>query len=248
MTANILLIGGSLNQTTMMHRISEYLSAYSCYFTPFYADGLIGNLSKAGVLNASILGGRHRADTMAYLQDHRLSLDVGGKLRTYDMVITSTDLVVQRNIRDKRLVLVQEGITEPEGWAYRMVKRLKPLRFLANTAATGLSDAYDVFCVASPGYRDLFIRKGVRPEKMAVTGIPNFDQIQAFLDNDFPYRDYVLAATSPLRESLRRDDRISFIRNACRIAAGRQAWSKRMPFEVRIMIQKFNASRDRVIN
>ena len=30
------------------------------------------------------------------------------------------------------------------------------------------------FCVASEGYRDLFISKGVKPEKIYVTGIPNF--------------------------------------------------------------------------
>jgi hypothetical protein len=46
---------------------------------------------------------------------------------------------------------------------------------LAGTAATGLSDAYHAFCVASEGYRDFFIRKGARPEKIIITGIPNFD-------------------------------------------------------------------------
>jgi len=41
MKTNILLICGSLNQTTMMHKIFAQLTEFNCYFTPFYADGLI---------------------------------------------------------------------------------------------------------------------------------------------------------------------------------------------------------------
>ena len=139
-----------------------------------------------------------------------MPVDYRGRSRTYDLVITGTDLVIQRNIRGIRLILIQEGITEPEGWSYQTVKRFGLPRYLANTAATGLSDAYDAFCVASPGYRDLFIGKGVKAEKIAITGIPNFDDLQAYMENDFPYHGYVLAATSPLRESFRKDDRSSF--------------------------------------
>jgi hypothetical protein len=35
---------------------------------------------------------------------------------------------------------------------------------------TGLSHVYAAFCAASSGYRDLFVRKGVRPERIEVTG------------------------------------------------------------------------------
>lgn len=231
MAANILLIGGSLNQTTMMHQISQYLSGNHCFFTPFYANGFLDRLSKTGLLNFTILGGRHRSDTLNYLQKHRLPIDFCGQSRAYDLVITGTDLVIQRNIRRSRLVLIQEGITEPENISYQMVKQFGLPRYFANTAATGLSDAYDVFCVASPGYRDLFIGKGVRAAKIAVTGVPNFDHIRAYLENDFPYHEYVLVATSPLRESLRQDDRSSFIYNALQIAAGRQLIFKLHPSE-----------------
>jgi hypothetical protein len=61
----------------------------------------------------------------------------------------------------------------------------------------------DVFCVASEGHAKHFVHKGVRPEKVTVTGIPNFDELHTILENDFPYRDFVLVATTPLRESLR---------------------------------------------
>lgn len=231
MGANILLIGGSLNQTTMMHQIAACLPEQYCYFTPFFADGLLGHLSRMGLADFTILGGKHLQNTLSYLDKHHLPVDMGGQARQYDAIITCTDLIIQKNIRGKRLILVQEGMTEPEGLLYQLVQRLKLPRFLANTAATGLSDAYDLFCVASAGYRDLFIRKGVRPEKIAVTGIPNFDYAAAYLNNDFPYRDYVLAATSCARETFKPDDRPAFIRKTLEIANGRQVIFKLHPNE-----------------
>ena len=40
MAENILFICGSLNQTTMMHKIAQQLEGYDCFFTPYYADGM----------------------------------------------------------------------------------------------------------------------------------------------------------------------------------------------------------------
>jgi len=85
--------------------------------------------------------------------------------------------------------------------------------------------------VASPGYRDLFIRKGVKPEKIVVTGIPNFDHVESFRQNDFPYHDFVLAATSSRRETLHLDNRIQYIQKARRIAGDRQLIFKLHPNE-----------------
>jgi hypothetical protein len=64
-----------------------------------------------------------------------------------------------------------------------------------------------------------------------VTGIPNFDDAASFCDNDFPYKGYVLAATSCLRESLKYEDRKGFIRKALEIADGRQLIFKLHPNE-----------------
>ncbi len=231
MKKSILFVCGSLNQTSIMHQISSHLSGYNHFFTPFYADGFLKKLSEASWLEFTILGERHRNNTEAYLRREGLAVDYGGRARDYDLVVTGTDTLVQKNIRGNRLILVQEGIMEAESFLYLLVKYLKLPRFLANTAATGLSDVYDVFCVASQGYRDLFIRKGVKPGKIAVTGIPNFDNIVSFYDNDFPYRDYVLVATSPLRETFRRDNRVKFIRQAREVADGRQMIFKLHPLE-----------------
>ena len=81
-------------------------------------------------------------------------------------------------------------MTDPEDLVFHLVKALRLPPWLTTTSsATGLSHAYDRFCVASDGYRDLFVRKGVPPEKIVVTGIPNFDHCDRFLKNSFPHRD-----------------------------------------------------------
>lgn len=232
MNQNILFICGSLNQTTQMHQIARQMGEYNCYFTPYYADGLENLAAQAGLLNFTVLGGRHQRDTRQYLADHHLPVDLKGQGMEYDMVVTCSDLLVQKNIRCKRTVLVQEGITEPEGRLYHLYKALPFLpRYIANTATNGLSNAYDIFCVASQGYGELFIRKGVRPEKIAITGIPNFDNLQNNLENDFPHHNFVLVATTPYRETFRGDDRMAFLRKCGQIAAGRPLIFKLHPTE-----------------
>ena len=49
----------------------------------------------------------------------------------YDLVVTCSDLVVPKNIRHGRVVLVQEGMTDPENMAYYLVKYLGLPRYLA---------------------------------------------------------------------------------------------------------------------
>ncbi len=186
MRKKALFICGSLNQTTMMHKIAGQMTDMSCYFTPFYADGNLEWLRKAGLLEFTILGGSHRKATQDYLKHNNLPVDVGGKRHKYDLVVTCTDLFVPRNVHGKRLVLVQEGITEPETWVYHLVRNLNLPRYLANTAATGLSDSYDVFCVASPGYRDFFIRKGVKAEESHRYRYSQLRQRQGLPGQSFP--------------------------------------------------------------
>lgn len=238
MKENILFICGSLNQTTIMHKISRHLREFNSFFTPFYADGLIDIAGKAGLTEFSILGGKHRQATEAYLENEGLDVDYGGKKHNYDMVVTGTDLIIQNNILNKRLMLVQEGMTEEEDILYQLVRYWKFPRFVANTAATGLSNQYDMFCVASKGYRELFVRKGVDPDKIIVTGIPNFDNAAQYLDNDFPYHDYALVATSSIRETLKPDDRDGFLRFVKEKAFGNRVIFKLHPNENTIRATK----------
>ncbi len=238
-----LLIGGSLNQTTMMHKISKHLEGdFVCFFTPFYADGIIDRLTQSGWLDFTILGKKHHQETGDYLAAEHLNVDYRGLQADYDLVVSGTDNIVQKNTRNKPFVLVQEGMMEAETWVFPFVKHLGLPGYLANTAGTGLSDAYDVFCVASQGYREDFIRKGINPDKIVVTGIPNFDNVVSYLDNDFLYRDYVLAATSPLRETFHFDNRKAFIHKVKRISQGRPIIFKLHPLE------KVERARREIIN
>jgi len=234
MRKRIFFICGSMNQTTQMHQVSEHLREHEHAFSPFYCHGFDELLRRLGLMEFTIIGDKLAGRCRRYLQDQGLPIDYQGRHRPYDLVVTCSDVYLQKNIRDHRIVLVQEGITDPETMAFHLVKRLRFLpRWLAGTAATGLSDAYRVFCVASEGYRDFFIRKGVRPEKIVVTGIPNFDNCRRYCRNDFPYRHYVLVCTSPLREIFRGEDRKAFIRSAVEIARGRPLLFKLHPNENR---------------
>jgi len=232
MRKRIFFICGSMNQTTQMHQISKHLSDYEQAFSPYYCHGFDEILRRLGLIEFTIAGNKVTERCRTYLQNHGLPIDYQGKNLPCDLVVTCSDVYIQKNIRDNRIVLVQEGITAPESVMFHLVKRFRFLpRWFADTAATGLSDAYRAFCVASEGYRDFFIRKGVRPEKIVVTGIPNFDNCRRYCTNDFPYRHYVLACTSPLREIFQREDREAFIRRAVEIAGGRQLIFKLHPIE-----------------
>lgn len=226
-----LFVCGSLNQTKMMHQVSRHLPEFDRYFTPYFCDGLGKWVQRTGVLDFTVMGGRFLERTMRYLSEQRLALDMEGRDRRYDLVVTCSDLIVPHRIRGTKLVLVQEGMTDPENFAYHLVRTLRLPRWVAQTSTTGLSDLYDIFCVASHGYNELFVRKGVRPEKIRVTGIPNFDHCDAFRDNDFPHRDYVLVATSDMRETFKYENRLKFIEKAKRIADGRPLIFKFHPNE-----------------
>lgn len=228
----VLFICGSMNQTTQMHQISRRLTDYEQAFTPYYCDGLDELFRRLGLMEFTIIGHKLASLCWRYLEEHDLAIDYQGRKGPYDLVLTCSDVYLQKNIRKSPVVLVQEGITDPETFAFRLVMRLRflPL-WLAGTAATGLSDAYRRFCVASEGYREFFIRKGIRPEKIVVTGIPNFDNCERYRTNTFPHRNYVLACTSPLREVFRGEDREAFIRRAVEIARGRPLIFKLHPNE-----------------
>ena len=228
----VLFICGSINQTRQLHQVAALMPEVEASFTPYYCDGAIELLRKAGLLNTTVLGDKLAARCLAYLRTYDLDVDYRGSLGPYDLVVTCSDQIVPRNIRDTPLVLVQEGMTDPETLIYHLVKRFRFIpRWLASTSTTGMSGLYDRFCVASDGYRALFIRKGVAAAKIAVTGIPNFDDCARFLKNDFPHRHYVLACTSDMRETLKFENRKRFIRRAVRIAAGRQLIFKLHPNE-----------------
>jgi hypothetical protein len=228
---NILFICGSMNQTTMMHQIATHLPEHNLLFSPYYSDGLLRHAVNLGLLEWTIMGRKIGNQTEEYLTENNLMCDYGGYCFDYDLVVTCSDLIVPKNIRDKKIVLVQEGMTDPQNVFFYLVKYLGLPAYLASTSTTGLSDAYEVFCVASEGYRQLFIQKGVKSEKIQVTGIPNFDNASEYLANDFPHKNYVMVATSDTRETFKFDNRKKFFNNIKSIAANRQLLFKLHPNE-----------------
>lgn len=228
----ILFICGSRNQTTQMHQIAMELPGYDHFFTPYYCDGLMEFVRKLGLAEFAILGNKHIQRCREYFKTNGLQEDFQAARNDYDLVVTCSDLVMPKNIRHKKIVLVQEGMTDPENLAYHFVKAFPFLpRWLASTSTTGLSHLYEYFCVASTGYRDLFVRKGVNPEKIIVTGIPNFDNCKRFLNNSFPHKNYVLVCTSDTRETFKWENRKAFIHRAVKIAGGKKLIFKLHPNE-----------------
>lgn len=228
---NVLFICGSANQTTQMMSIADELKAVDKYFTPYYADGLLRFAAERGFLDFTILGGQFQKESVSLLKSSGRAIDWRGESRSYDLVVTCSDLIIPNNIRASALVLVQEGMTDPENFIYHIVKKLNLPRYIASTSMTGLSDAYNAFCVASDEYKSLFINKGVKKEKIVVTGIPNFDNCLMYCNNSFPHKNFVLAATSDTRETFRYENRKTFIRKVLNIAQGREIIFKLHPNE-----------------
>ncbi|MCC6747839.1 MAG: hypothetical protein IT371_09295 [Deltaproteobacteria bacterium] len=228
----VLFICGSLNQTQQMHQVGQQLSDCDCWYTPYYATGIMELWRRLHFQEWSIAGYRWRRVAMNYLVGHDLQLDLHGRRGPYDLVVTCSDLVIPGNLMGAPLVAVQEGILDPENWLYRVCYRFRWLpRWFPGTSMTGLSGVYERFCAASEGYKDHVVARGADPKKVVVTGIPNFDNIERFRDNDFPYKGFVLVCTSDTRETFKRDDRRGFIRRCVEIAKGRQLIFKLHPNE-----------------
>ncbi|HRN25142.1 MAG: hypothetical protein IT276_10750 [Ignavibacteriaceae bacterium] len=228
----ILFIGGSINQTTMMHKISKELPECDAYFTPYFASGPLWLMTKLKMLEFTIMGGQFKRKTLEYIRNNNLKLDFEGRNDDYDLVFTSQDLIVPRNIKKFKTILVQEGMTDPPDWRYHVTRFLGLGRWCASTSMTGLSHMYDYFCIASEGFREQFIDRGVNPQKIRVTGIPNFDDFERLKNLEFEHKNFVLVATSDVRETTKYENRKQFLLNAKKIAGDKQIIVKLHPNEI----------------
>jgi hypothetical protein len=234
----ILFIIGSPNQASQMHQIASHLPDYDCFFSQLYSKHpIIKAAVRGGILDTTILAGEFRRKGDAYLEKHGLRNDYAQRVykNHYDLRVLCSDLLVTRELREGKTIWVQEGMTDPiTGWG-KLTRRLGlPGYWAANTAFNGGSNICDIYCAASQGYKERFTGFGTDPSKIIVTGIPNYDNAEALLDNDFPRRGYVMAATSDIREAFNnfgRDDRAVFIRECVRIAGNRPLLFKLHPNE-----------------
>lgn len=236
MKEKILFIVGSPNQTTQMHQISAFFDKdYDCYFTQFYTLNYIGLfLKKIGFFDRTVLAGTIMHKAEAYLETHNLKIDYAGKKHgsAYKMVFFCTDMIVPKNLPNAKKVWIQEGMIDRlNGWG-RAVKLLKlPAFFAANTALNGSTNKCDLYFTASEGYSKHFAKMGTDLSKLIATGIPNFDNAERFLVNDFMLEDYVLVCTSDIRELGGFENRVKFIKESVKKGNGKQLIFKLHPNE-----------------
>lgn len=218
-----------------MHQVAAQLPEYDCYFSQLYSKNLlIRHAVRKGILDTTIMGGEFKRKSDAYLTRHGLANDYARRVydNQYDMAVLCSDLYVPGDLRPLKTVWIQEGMTDPiTNWG-KWTRRLHlPAYWAMNTAYNGCSNICDIYCSASEGYKQQFSRLGTDPDRIFVTGIPNFDHAAVHLNNSFPHRGYVLIATSDIRETFRKDDRPAFIRRCVTIAAGRPMIFKLHPNE-----------------
>lgn len=236
MQKKVLFIIGSPNQTTQMYAIYEHLKEeYDCWFTQTFPDQLHEKfVYHLGLLKNTIMDGEFRRLGEKFVADHGLQYDYAGKTvgNKYDLVILCTDITFPKVAQQTKSVWVQEGMTDPmTKWAKFIQKIKLPPVLALSTALNGSLNRADVYCASSQGYANFFTEHGTPSEKIFVTGMPNYDNIHDYLNNDFPYKNYVLVCTSDIRETYRSEDRPAFIRDCVTKANGKPIIFKLHPNE-----------------
>jgi hypothetical protein len=235
MRRKILFITGSMNQTSQMHQISQHLDEdYDCWFSQLFPDTtfLKAIIKYTPLAGGTVLAGQFKARSENYLKQHNLQIDYGGQLHKYDLVVNCTDMIVPGKFRQTKTVWVQEGMIDRHTPFTGIVKALGVAPyFTGDTSLNGSTNICDIYCAASDGYKSFFAKNGTDAKKLIVTGIPNYDNHLQFVNNDFPFHNYVMVATSDMRETYKFENRVKFIKNAVKIAAGRQLLFKLHPNE-----------------
>jgi hypothetical protein len=235
---NILCIVGSLNQTTQLHQIARFLDKeYNIFYSQLYGDGLAYKfVAESGFFDNTVLG-KNSSFTLKskkYIKENGLVYDYRGESKgiEYDMAIMSTDMVVPKSFISKKTVWIQEGMIDPLTPFARLIKKFNLPTFLpGNTSLNGTTNIADIYFSASKGYKEYFKSLGTESNKILTTGVPNFDNIAQMKTLEFEYSNYVLVATSDIRELGGNEDRVHFINECVRIADGRQLIFKLHPNE-----------------
>lgn len=237
MPKRIIAVTGSLNQTTQLHKIAQYLPDYEFYFTQFFGDSKVHKfLAEKGLMDNTVIGVKSIFATSSkdYIKQNGLKYDYRGETygHQYDLLLMSTDLLIPNKFKKLKKVWVQEGMIDKQTILSKIVKKTKlPPYFALNTSLNGTTNRCDIYCAASEGYKHYLTKFGTQSDKIVVTGIPNFDDAAQYLNNDFPKHGYVMVATSDIRELNGKDDRMAFLQNCKRIAQGREIIFKLHPNE-----------------
>ncbi len=217
-----------------MHQISRHLQDFDCWFSQLFADTAVlrAIVKHTSVAERTVIAESFRKKSEHYLEQFGAQLDYGGEKNSYDLVVNCSDMIVAKKFRQGKTVWVQEGMIDKPTLLTGLVKAFGlPAYCTADTSLNGSTNVCDIYCTASEGYKDYFANYGTDASKLIVTGIPNYDNQREFIKNDFPLRDYVMVATSDMRETYRFENRRALIRRAARIADGRQLLFKFHPNE-----------------
>lgn len=230
----ILLLTGSRNQTSQMLSIANELADYDCWFSQMFTDSpVLKYLQKnTSLLNKTIIADGYRQQAEDYLQSYHCQIDYGAKKQHYDLVIFCSDLIVPSRLLQTKTIWVQEGMIDKATILSKLVRKNNlPPTLCLDTSLNGASNKCDLYCTASDGYRDYIAKMGTDYDKIFVTGLPNYDNAIQYTRNDFPHQDYVMVATTDMRETARPENRAKFIQHCVRIAAGRPLLFKLHPNE-----------------
>jgi len=217
-----------------MYQISEHLRDFDCWFSQLFPDNqfLKGILKYTSFADRTVVADHFRVKSESYLQQFDARIDHGGLKNQYDLVVNCTDMIVDKRFRKTKTIWVQEGMIDKPTLLTGLVKAFRlPPYCSGDTSLNGSTNVCDIYCTASAGYKNYFANNGTDVKKLIVTGIPNYDNQRQYLDNDFPLNNYVMVATSDMRETYRFENRAAFIRKAAKIADGRQLLFKLHPNE-----------------
>ncbi len=235
MKKKILFITGSMNQTVQMHQIAaQLMDEYDCWFSQIFADKrwIRAVIQYTNLGDSIIISNPYRTRSERYLRQNGLQIDYRAQKNEYDLVVYCSDMVLPKRMKAHRTIWVQEGMIDKYNWKSAIVQKLRMAAFWSSdTSLNGSTNHCDVYCAASEGYKNYFTMRGTEAHKILVTGMPNFDNLDEHRQNDFQHRDYVMVATSDMRETFRYENRVAFIQEAVKIAAGRRLLFKLHPNE-----------------
>jgi hypothetical protein len=235
MKKKLLFITGTMNQTTQMCQIAKELTEYDCWYSQIFADSPLINLVKnhTKLVDKTIVAEQFRVQSENYLRLQGCQIDYSAAKNHYDLVIYCSDMLIPDRFLLTKTLWVQEGMTDPFSRWSGLVRRFHlPPYLTGNTSLNGSSNVCDIYCAASQGYKEYFTKRGTEGGKIFATGIPNFDNIRQFTYNDFPHKNYVMVATTDMRETYRIDNRKAFIKQCVGIANGRRLLFKLHPNEI----------------
>lgn len=217
-----------------MHQISRHLHDFDCWFSQIFPDNaaMRAVLKYTPFANGTVVADSFKIKSEHYLRLQGAQIDYKGEKNQYDLVVNCSDMIVAKKFRKTKTIWVQEGMIDKPTLLTGLVKAFGlPAYYTGDTSLNGSTNVCDIYCTASEGYKNYFADYGTDASKLIVTGIPNYDNQLEFIKNDFPLRDYVMVATSDMRETCRYENRAAFIRHAAKIANGRQLLFKLHPNE-----------------